>query len=246
MATRLVWLVALVGLVCVQAIPEGCPAGISIPEYGNCTGGHTGCCEPGLVCYKQDDAYAQCREPGSCPCSSWDCTELQQPCSGRVPRYGNCRQSGCCDEGLVCYEQDDGYAQCLPEGACPGCSSAWTCNVVRPGAFISSGPASLLNADGQMKQEEASSTRKSESWKKIVGGVTGGLGALALVAVLALCIARQRSTIPSAMPPNIPGLRYMKSEIVHAAGADGFDVDTGVKQRLGESPGSDLNRSAGS
>jgi len=61
-----------------------------------------------------------------------------------------------------------------------------------------------------------------------VGGVTGGLGALALVAVLALYIARQRSTIPSAMPSDASGI---KSDIVHAAGADGFDVDTGIKQR---------------
>eukprot|EP00961_Rhodomonas_salina_P255065 3447077-Rhodomonas_salina.1 len=100
MANHLTWLVSVVGLVFVQSdlIQDGCPAGISIPEYGSCTGGHTGCCEPGLVCYKQDNEYAQCREPGSCPCSSWDCRELQPPCSGRVPRYGEitCEHLGWC------------------------------------------------------------------------------------------------------------------------------------------------------
>lgn len=224
---RLAWLVYLAGIVCVQSIliEEGCPAGVSVPEYGNCTGGHTGCCESGLVCYKQDDEYAQCREPGSCPCDAWDCTELQPPCSGRVPQYGNCRQSGCCEEGLVCYEQDSGYAQCLPPGACPECSSSWTCNMVRPGGPIFSQSSSLLNAEGQIKQEEARSTHKSERWKKIAGGVAGGLGLLALVAVLALYIARQRQAIPSALPPNGTA---MKSEFVHVTGGHDYEASGGL------------------
>jgi len=97
-----------------------------IGMYGNCTGQHSGCCDDGLLCYSVDSTYSQCRAPNTCPDCEWSCQVVPQPCSAEIGKYGNCRDSHCCADGLVCYEQDAEYAQCLPRDACPQCQ-AWTC-----------------------------------------------------------------------------------------------------------------------
>lgn len=169
-----------------------------------------------------------------------------------VSIVGNCRQSGCCEEGLVCYEQDSGYAQCRPAGACPACSSSWTCNIVhRVTVFRAVERFLSFEADKTITQEENNeeieeSGGDSDTWKKIVGDVSAGVSGLVLIAVLVLYATRKRQhqhfdvpmalkaelvrtisdpvSICSALPPNTNVAP--QSEIVHA-----IDPFSSVKQR---------------
>mmetsp|Transcript_61172 Transcript_61172/g.126311 ORF Transcript_61172/g.126311 Transcript_61172/m.126311 type:complete len:780 (+) Transcript_61172:94-2433(+) len=117
------------------------------------------CCADGLVCYEQNEWYAQCLERGECVTSNgWSCAELTPsngqlydsdgdgyldngapvyPANGRNGqscgdghKWSNCLGSRCCEEGLVCYEQNQWYAQCLSPRECtPG---HWSCDILYP------------------------------------------------------------------------------------------------------------------
>jgi len=183
---------------------EGCTSVTPIGVYEECTGQHSGCCAEGLVCFVQDDKYAQCREPGTCPECAWDCTPVAPPCSEPVGKYGNCRDTHCCGEGLVCYEQDDGYAQCLEPHKCPDCDQ-WTCEVLLPGLpFLAPIRRRSAPALPTSLAPAAPAQAAALDWDVVAGIAVGMVGSVLVVALAMVALTRSSRSRPRTPHPEPP------------------------------------------
>mmetsp|Transcript_28535 Transcript_28535/g.58333 ORF Transcript_28535/g.58333 Transcript_28535/m.58333 type:complete len:253 (+) Transcript_28535:77-835(+) len=216
----------------IVTVMRGCPAN-NVEMYGNCTGGHSGCCQEGLLCYKQDDFYSQCRLPGTCPDCDWDCTIIPSLCENPVGERGNCRERGCCEEGLVCYEQDGSYAQCLPEGQCPECSDMWTCNVLQPQLLADY--SFLQAADNEEADRFKGTELDGEGFPlaKVLGGVGAGTTIVIVIAWFVVVTRNERAKAKLAEKMQETPL---KAELVYslcdASGGTPLE-EGGPKQRKG-------------
>eukprot|EP00288_Rhodomonas_lens_P002553 CAMPEP_0177717288 /NCGR_PEP_ID=MMETSP0484_2-20121128/14954_1 /TAXON_ID=354590 /ORGANISM="Rhodomonas lens, Strain RHODO" /LENGTH=123 /DNA_ID=CAMNT_0019229357 /DNA_START=67 /DNA_END=438 /DNA_ORIENTATION=- len=46
--------------------------------------------------------------------------------------WDNCKATQCCDNELVCYQQNEFYAQCMRPGQCSKEGGIWSCDVLHP------------------------------------------------------------------------------------------------------------------
>lgn len=87
----------------------------------------TGCCkEPGLQCFRQNAAWAECRaactvgpDPTHWDGRNWTCEALGARAPGALPKCSepgaDCSASRCCSvPGMQCYQKQPGWATCKP------------------------------------------------------------------------------------------------------------------------------------